>query len=89
MDNLRGMVVFATVVARGSMAAAAEALGMSPSAVSQQIRKLEAQAQVSLLHRTTRRLTLTEAGEAFYRSCAQMLAIAEEAEQRLGEWREA
>ena len=89
MDNLRGMAVFATVVDRGSMAAAAEALGMSPSAVSQQIRKLEAQAQVTLLHRTTRKLTLTEAGEVFYRSCAQMLAIAEEAEQRLGEWREA
>lgn len=89
MDNLRGMAVFATVVARGSMAAAAEALGMTPSAVSQQIRKLEAHAQVTLLHRTTRKLTLTEAGEAFYRSCAQMLAIAEDAEQRLGEWREA
>ncbi len=89
MDNLRGMAVFATVVARGSMAAAADALGMTPSAVSQQIRKLEAHAQVTLLHRTTRKLTLTEAGEAFYRSCAQMLAIAEEAEQRLGEWREA
>ncbi|MCP1621596.1 LysR family transcriptional regulator [Pseudomonas nitroreducens] len=89
MDNLRGMAVFATVVARGSMAAAAEALGMTPSAVSQQIRKLEAHAQVTLLHRTTRKLTLTEAGEAFYRSCAQLLAIAEEAEQRLGEWREA
>lgn len=89
MDNLRGMAVFATVVSRGSMAAAAEALGMTPSAVSQQIRKLEAHAQVTLLHRTTRKLTLTEAGEAFYRSCAQMLAIAEEAEQRLGEWREA
>ncbi|MFV3329831.1 LysR family transcriptional regulator [Pseudomonas sp. NY15437] len=89
MDNLRGMAVFATVVARGSMAAAADALGMTPSAVSQQIRKLETHAQVTLLHRTTRKLTLTEAGEAFYRSCAQMLAIAEEAEQRLGEWREA
>ena len=89
MGNLRGMAVFATVVARGSMAAAAEALGMTPSAISQQIRKLEAHAQVTLLHRTTRKLTLTEAGEAFYRSCAQMLAIAEEAEQRLGEWREA
>ncbi|AGI21979.1 LysR family transcriptional regulator [Pseudomonas sp. MT3] len=89
MDNLKGMAVFATVVARGSMAAAAESLGMTPSAVSQQIRKLEAHAQVTLLHRTTRKLTLTEAGEAFYRSCAQMLAIAEEAEQRLGEWREA
>jgi DNA-binding transcriptional LysR family regulator len=89
MDKLRGMAIFATVVARGSMASAAEALGMTPSAVSQQIRKLETQAQVTLLHRTTRKLTLTEAGEVFYRSCAQMLAIAEEAEQRLGEWREA
>lgn len=89
MDNLKGMAIFATVVARGSMAAAAETLGMTPSAVSQQIRKLEAHAQVTLLHRTTRKLTLTEAGAAFYRSCAEMLAIAEEAEQRLGEWREA
>lgn len=89
MDNLKGMAIFATVVARGSMAAAAEALGMTPSAVSQHIRKLETHAQVTLLHRTTRKLTLTEAGAAFYRSCAEMLAIAEEAEQRLGEWREA
>ncbi|KAF1060860.1 MAG: HTH-type transcriptional regulator DmlR [Pseudomonas citronellolis] len=89
MDNLKGMAIFATVVARGSMAAAAQALGMTSSAVSQQIRKLEQHAQISLLHRTTRRLTLTEAGEAYYRSCAQMLAIAEEAELRLGEWREA
>ena len=89
MDSLKGMAIFATVVDKGSMAAAAQSLGMTPSAVSQQIRKLESRAQVTLLHRTTRRLTLTEAGEAFYRSCAQMLAIAEEAEQRLGEWRDA
>lgn len=83
MDSLKGMAIFATVVDKGSMAAAAQSLGMTPSAVSQQIRKLESRAQVTLLHRTTRRLTLTEAGEAFYRSCAQMLAIAEEAERRL------
>lgn len=89
MDSLKGMAIFATVVDKGSMAAAAQSLGMTPSAVSQQIRKLESRAQVTLLHRTTRRLTLTEAGEAFYRSCAQMLAIAEEAERRLGEWRDA
>ncbi|MFU4000873.1 LysR family transcriptional regulator [Pseudomonas aeruginosa] len=89
MDLLKGMAIFATVVDKGSMAAAAQSLGMTPSAVSQQIRKLESRAQVTLLHRTTRRLTLTEAGEAFYRSCAQMLAIAEEAERRLGEWRDA
>ncbi len=90
MDSLKGMAIFATVVDKGSMAAAAQSLGMTPSAVSQQIRKLESRAQVTLLHRTTRRLTLTEAGEAFgIRSCAQMLAIAEEAERRLGEWRDA
>ncbi|ABR83352.1 TPA: LysR family transcriptional regulator [Pseudomonas aeruginosa] len=89
MDSLKGMAIFATVVDKGSMAAAAESLGLTPSAVSQQIRRLESRAQVTLLHRTTRRLTLTEAGEAFYRSCAQMLAIAEEAERRLGEWRDA
>lgn len=70
MDSLKGMAIFATVVDKGSMAAAAQSLGMTPSAVSQQIRKLESRAQVTLLHRTTRRLTLTEAGEAFYRSCA-------------------
>ncbi len=54
MDSLKGMAIFATVVDKGSMAAAAQSLGMTPSAVSQQIRKLESRAQVTLLHRTTR-----------------------------------
>jgi DNA-binding transcriptional LysR family regulator len=71
------------------MVAAAEALGMSASAVSQQIGKLEQSTQVSLLHRTTRKLTLTEAGASFYESCAQVLALAEQAEQRLAELRDA
>ena len=44
MDSLKGMAIFATVVDKGSMAAAAQSLGMTPSAVSQQIRKLESPA---------------------------------------------
>ncbi|MCY1272536.1 HTH-type transcriptional regulator DmlR [compost metagenome] len=89
MEQLKRMAVFATVVERGSMAGAAEVLGTTSSAVSQQIRKLEQETQVSLLHRTTRKLTLTEAGATFYRSCAQVLELAREAEQRLAELRDA
>lgn len=89
MEQLKRMAIFATVVDRGSMVAAAEVLGMTPSAVSQQIRKLEDSTQVGLLHRTTRKLTLTEAGATFYRSCAEVLALAQQAEQRLAELRDA
>ena len=89
MEQLKRMAVFATVVDRGSMVAAAEVLGMTASAVSQQIRRLEDSTQVSLLHRTTRKLTLTEAGATFYQSCAQVLALAQQAEQRLAELRDA
>lgn len=89
MEQLKRMALFATVVDKGSMVAAGEALGMSASAVSQQISKLEQSTQVSLLHRTTRKLTLTEAGASFYQSCAQILALAEQAEQRLAELRDA
>ena len=89
MEQLKRMALFATVVDKGSMVAAAEALGMTASAVSQQIRRLEESTQVSLLHRTTRKLTLTEAGAVFYRSCAQVLELAQQAEQRLAELRDA
>lgn len=89
MEQLKRMALFATVVERGSMVAAAEVLGMTASAVSQQIRKLEEATQVSLLHRTTRKLTLTEAGAVFYKSCAQVLELAQQAEQRLAELRDA
>ncbi|RJG13337.1 LysR family transcriptional regulator [Pseudomonas cavernicola] len=89
MEQLKRMAVFATVVDNGSMVAAAEVLGMTASAVSQQIRRLEESTQISLLHRTTRKLTLTEAGATFYRSCAQVLELAQQAEQRLAELRDA
>ncbi|WP_293764836.1 LysR family transcriptional regulator [uncultured Aquitalea sp.] len=89
MDALRRMAIFAMVVEKGSMNGAARELGMTPSAVSQHISKLEKEHEVSLLHRTTRKLTLTEAGSLFYQGCADMLAAARLAEQRLAELRDA
>jgi DNA-binding transcriptional LysR family regulator len=89
MEQLKRMALFATVVDKGSMVGAAEALGMTASAVSQQIRKLEQSTQLSLLHRTTRKLTLTEAGAQLYQSCRQIVELAEQAELRLAELRDA
>lgn len=86
---IKGMALFATVVEKGSMAGAAQVLGVSPSAVSQQLARLEREANVSLLHRSTRRLTLTEAGRAFHEHCVRVLEQAEQARQRLNEFREA
>ncbi|MEJ5126851.1 LysR family transcriptional regulator [Comamonas sp. MYb21] len=77
------MAIFATVVEQGSMTAAARLLGMSASAVSQQVRQLEAQAGLPLMHRTTRRLSLSDAGQRFYAQCAVMLQAARQARAEL------
>ncbi|MEG2040313.1 MAG: LysR substrate-binding domain-containing protein, partial [Hafnia sp.] len=79
---------FAVVVAEGSFSAAGRRLGMSPSAVSQHMRTLEQDLRVTLLHRSTRKLTLTDAGAAFYPGCKAMLHEASQAEQRLAEMRD-
>ena len=79
-DTLTGMAVFASVVELGSFTKAADRLGMSKSAISKQVSRLEDRLGVQLMTRTTRRLSLTEAGESFYRSCARVVAEAEAAE---------
>src|SRR3546814_7546547 len=56
------------------MSAAATRLGMTPSAVSQTIKALERQSGVTLLHRSTRKLTLTEDGKRCYVHCLQLMA---------------
>jgi DNA-binding transcriptional LysR family regulator len=89
MIELRGMEVFATVIEKGSMSGAARALGMSTSAISQQVRELERRGGVTLLHRSTRKLALTEAGAHFLEDCAAMLAAARRARQQLLHAREA
>ena len=69
LDQLRAMGVFACVVEKSSFSGAARDLGVTTSAVSQQIRSLEQDMEVTLLHRSTRKLSLTEAGQAFFHSC--------------------
>lgn len=73
MRDLKPYAVFAETVAAGSMSAAARRLGMTPSAVSQTIRALERQSGVMLLHRSTRKLALTEAGARCYPHCLRLL----------------
>ncbi|MCI5069496.1 LysR family transcriptional regulator [Acidovorax sp.] len=89
MDDLKRMAVLAAVVQHGSMSGAARALGMSTSAVSQQVRQLERDGGVTLLHRSTRKLALTEAGQRFHARCAAMCAAAEQARAELAASREA
>jgi DNA-binding transcriptional LysR family regulator len=88
MDQLRRMAIFAEVVAAGSMTAAARQLAMTPSAVSQHLRQLEQSLGLALLHRSTRRLALTEAGERYHAGCAAMVAAARSAEQALARLRD-
>src|SRR5262245_50259231 len=80
MDKLTGVAVFARVVEAQSFTAAAALLGMSRSAVSKAIAGLENRLGAQLLHRTTRRLALTEIGQAYYERCARIVAEAEDAE---------
>jgi DNA-binding transcriptional LysR family regulator len=89
MDDLRRMAIFAAVVEHRSMSAAARALGTSPSAISQQVRQLERSGGVTLLHRTTRKLTLTPAGERFHADCAAMVSAARRAQAQLALSRDA
>jgi len=81
MDRLQSLMAFARVVEAGSFARAADRLDMSVSAISRQVSDLEAHLGARLLNRTTRRLSLTESGQAFYERCVQLLADLEEAEE--------
>ena len=80
MDRFHAITAFARVVEAGSFARAADRMGISVSAVSRQVAELEAHLAVRLLNRTTRRLSLTESGQAFFDRCVQLLADLEEAE---------
>ena len=81
MDRYQAMRVFAQVVETGSFSAAAEKLDLSTTAASRYVAELEAHLQTRLLNRTTRRVSLTETGRAFYERTVQLLADLDEAEQ--------
>jgi LysR family transcriptional regulator for bpeEF and oprC len=80
MDRLNGMRVFARVAELGSFARAADALELSRARASELVAGLERALGARLLHRTTRRLSLTDDGRAYYERCARILADVEEAE---------
>jgi len=80
MDRFEEMRAYAAVVDAGSFVRAADALQVSKTAVSRLIGDLEARLHVRLLHRTTRKLSLTVEGEVFHARCKELLAGVEEAE---------
>lgn len=80
MDTLISMRVFAHVVEAGSFTAAAERFHISRPMVSKHVDHLEEHLGVRLLHRTTRRLTLTESGREYFERCSSILSDLDEAE---------
>ncbi|MGP1079444.1 LysR family transcriptional regulator [Serratia sp. CY66899] len=77
------MAIFSKVVDCGAFSMAAKELGMTTSAVSQHIRQLEEHLGIQLLLRSTRSLSLTEAGLCFYEDCLLMIHAAERGQQRI------
>ena len=80
MDRIGKMAAFVKVVETGSFVGAAGQLRLSPTMISRHVRQLEERLGVTLLHRTTRRVGLTEVGALFYERCAALLAELDELE---------
>ncbi len=80
LDRLTSLQVFAKVAATGSLTAAAHAIGMSQTMATKHMAALESRLGVKLLHRTTRRLTLTEAGRRYLEAAERVLTDVEEAD---------
>jgi DNA-binding transcriptional LysR family regulator len=81
LDRLTGLIAFARAASLGSYTAAARALGVSPSAVSKSVQRLEARLGLSLFTRTTRSLTLTPEGRDLHERALRLLREAEAIEQ--------
>src|SRR6476660_8489995 len=84
MDRITSMQVFAEVADRASLTHAARALDMSRAMVSRHLESLERWLGVRLLHRTTRRVSLTDAGEEALQRCRQMLELSRDVQSVAG-----
>jgi DNA-binding transcriptional LysR family regulator len=84
MDRLTSLTAFVRVVDSGGFSAAGRRLNMSTTTVSNHIQSLEDRLGVRLLHRTTRKVSLTEVGKAYYDRCTQILADLEQADEIAG-----
>jgi DNA-binding transcriptional LysR family regulator len=80
MDRVTSIMTFVKVVDTGGFATAARALDLSPSVVTNHVQALEERLGVRLLNRTTRKVNLTEVGQAYYERCVRILAELEEAD---------
>jgi len=80
MDRIDAMKVFVAALDQGSLAGAGRKLSRSPAAVSRAVAFLEAHVGAALLHRTTRSIKLSEAGERYAAACRRILSDLEEAE---------
>jgi DNA-binding transcriptional LysR family regulator len=80
MDRLTSLTAFVRVVDTGGFSAAGRRLNMSTTMVSNHIQALEDRLGVRLLNRTTRKVSLTEVGKAYYDRCIQILADIEQAD---------
>src|SRR5260370_1084668 len=85
VDRFDNMRVFAKVVESGSFAGAAARISISASMVSQHVKELEERLGARLLNRTTRKVSLTETGRAYYERCTRLLADLEETEQAVSD----
>jgi DNA-binding transcriptional LysR family regulator len=88
MDKFESMRAFTQVFVCGSFAAAGRQMGVSRSAVNKLVIALENELGVQLLHRSTRQVTPTETGQAYYERCVEILASLEEAERSLSQLQE-
>lgn len=84
-DRAHALALFATVVEQGSFSAAGRVLGLSPSAVSRTIDRIEARLGVRLLLRSTRALALTAEGRAYLQAARRILADLDDAEQQIAD----
>ena len=81
MDRTTSMATFVSVVDAGGFASAGRALGMFPSTVTEHVHALEARLGVRLLNRSTRKISLTEVGGAYYERSKQILADLDDADR--------
>ena len=83
MSKVDDMDLFVQVVKAGGLAAAGRQVGLSPASMTARVNALEARYNTRLLQRTTRRISLTDAGQRFYDACLRVLAEVEQAEALL------
>ncbi len=83
MSKIDNMALFVQVVKTGGLAAAGRQLGLSPASMTARVNALEAHYNTRLLNRTTRKISLTDAGQRFYNACLRVLVEVDEAESLL------